>query len=335
MINLDELLVNKKTKEYVLSKVSNNDIILHFYNDNIIINKKIRSPFPSHEDKNPSFVFYKNNNGNITFYDFGLNVYGGAFDFVMNMFSVSFYEAIDIILIEFGLEKGSKITFNKNNKTHSKTIKVHKRASIGFKIRPFRKYDLDYWSKFGINIKTLTNFNVFPVKYIFINGKSIVAEKYAYVYIELIKNSYYIKIYQPYSIKSKWISNMPAKVLFGYTEIPKTGELLIITKAKKEIMSLYNTLKIPSIAIQTEGIVINENVLMNLKNRFKNIITLFDNDKQGLYITNKYNQLGYKSIILKESKNYSDLIEEIGIEKSKNILINKIKEIYDYKNTLL
>lgn len=323
MIDVIELTRNKKDKAYILSKVSTAEIITHFYKGDLILNKAI--PSPLREDKNPSFVFYRNKNNDITFFDFGTGKRGSAFDFVMELFNVSFYDAIEIIVSEFNLDNSSKHAFSKSKATYQKEIKVKERCSIGFKRRKFNKDDILYWNSFGIKLKTLELFNVYPISYIFYGEYSFKADKYAYVYIEKINDIPYIKIYQPYNKKTKWLSNMPMKVLFGYTRIPETGNLLIITKALKEIMSLYDTLGIPSIGVQQENVIIKEEVLGILKKRFKKIITLFDNDKQGKQLYNKYLKLGIDGLILEESKNYSDLIESIGIKKSKIIIKHKLK----------
>lgn len=322
MINLLEITANKRSKDYILSKISNNDIMQHFYGKQITVGLAIKSPL--REEANPSFIFYLNKKGDLIFIDFGAGNQGGAFDFVMLLYNASFIDAIDIILSEFNLLDDFKHSYIKSNIIYNKDIIIKERASIGFKSRSFTKDDILYWNTFGIKLKTLKHFNVFPIKYIFSGKNSFKADRYSYVYLEKIKGVMYIKIYQPYSNKTKWLSNMASKVLFGYTKIPNTGNLLIITKALKEIMSLYDTVNIPAIGVQQENIIIKEAVLNNLKNRFSNIITMFDNDKQGISLYLKYKELGINGFIFEEAKNYSDLIQEIGVKRSKQILIKKI-----------
>jgi len=117
---------------------------------------------------------------------------------------------------------------------------------------------------------------------------------------------------------------MPAKILFGWRILPETGNVLIITKALKEVMSIYETLSVPSIAIQSESLIIKENVLEELKLRFKHIVGLFDNDRQGKIISDKYKELGITPIFIKDYKNYTDRIEQDSIENAKNELTKLI-----------
>jgi hypothetical protein len=324
MIDLNELTVNKYSKEYILSKISNDDIIKHFYGKQITIGEAVPSPW--RDDSTPSFAFYKNK-GILTFYDFGTGVRGAAFDFVMNLFNTSFKGAVNIILSEFNLISNFKRTYSKPDTIYQKDIKEQERASIRFKIRQWNKDDILYWNSFGIKLNTLHKFKVYPISYLFMKEYTFKADKYAYVYIEKIQDSIYTKIYQPYSKKTKWLSNMPSKVLFGYRNIPQTGELIIITKALKEIMSLYDTCSIPSIGVQQENVIIKKHVLEDLHNRFTTIITMFDNDTQGIQLYNAYKELGIQGILFKEAKNYSDLIEKLGINKSKIIIKNKLNKL--------
>jgi hypothetical protein len=211
--------------------------------------------------------------------------------------------------------------YKENHKIINKITNKSTANLLKVKLRQFNANDVLYWNSFGISLQTLKLFNVKSISHVFINDNIFLAERLAYVYTERIKDSKYIKIYQPYG-KVKWLTNMPKKVLFAYTKIPKRGKLLIITKALKEIMSLYETAKIPSIGVQSEHVMINSEVLKDLQNRFDNILTMFDNDKQGVKLKKRYEEIGVKGFTFEEAKNYSDLIEDKGVKYS----LIKLKE---------
>jgi len=317
MLDINEIGVNKISKDYILSKISHNDIFTQFFKTDITIGKRISSPL--HTDKNPSFVIYTRKNNDLFFIDFSTGKRGDAFSLVEELYGCDFREALKIILNEFGLESFngySKAPLIKVNITDNKV----RNTKLQISRRRAKSYDISFWKRFGISRKTLNKFRVFPISHFFLNDVIMTANKLSYAFIEKIDDDYYFKIYQPLSKKAKWISSMPAKVLFGYTQLPPTGEVLIITKALKEVMSIYETLGIPAIAVQSESVVMKETVLKALKKRFKRVISLFDNDPQGKKIALKYEELGVPKILIKDHKNYTDKIDEDSLESAKKEL---------------
>lgn len=63
--------------------------------------------------------------------------------------------------------------------------------------------------------------------------------------------------------------------------LPKTGEYLVVTKSLKDVMTLYS-LGIPAIAPISENCFLSESQYNRLKERFKYIVLLYDNDRPGL-----------------------------------------------------
>lgn len=63
--------------------------------------------------------------------------------------------------------------------------------------------------------------------------------------------------------------------------LPKMGEYLVVTKSLKDVMTLYN-LGIPAIAPISENCFLSKAQYHRLKERFKHIILLYDNDRPGL-----------------------------------------------------
>lgn len=81
--------------------------------------------------------------------------------------------------------------------------------------------------------------------------------------------------------KYRFISNWKSFRLQGDHTLPKTGDYLVITKSLKDVMTLYN-LGIPAIAPISENCFLSEAQYHRLKERFKHIILLYDNDRPGL-----------------------------------------------------
>lgn len=207
-------------------------------------------------------------------------------------------------------------------------------ADLGKKARDWNLHDIKYWSQFGIDIETLEKYNVAPISYLFIGGRPIHADKYAYCFTEYKDGRETYKIYQPFSEKYKWINNHNDSVWQGWSMLPKEGDQLIITKSLKDVMSITNVLGIPAISLQAESIKPKNHIIHELEDRFKTIYLLYDNDfdKEINWGQNFAEELckNYKFINLMipssfESKDFSDLVKNYGAKNAKEIWEEKIE----------
>ncbi len=169
-----------------------------------------------------------------------------------------------------------------------------------------------------------------------IEGKfwfAVQTSDYAYAYVEIKDGKVSYKIYQPLENKiKKWINNANYTVHQGYTQLPDSGELLIITKSLKDVMSLHDCMGISAIGLQSESVMMKESVMEEYKNRFSKVICLFDNDEAGKKLsesfTVKYNIPHFFVPELPKVTDFSDLVKAVGIEEAVIIINNKIKELW-------
>jgi hypothetical protein len=113
--------------------------------------------------------------------------------------------------------------------------------------------------------------------------------------------------------------------------LPESGELLVITKSFKDIGTLYEQ-GIPSIAPQAESILLPENIIDELKSRFKTIYSLMDYDNTGIHLAWKMRKLyGIKPLFFtygtwsrkqgyEGAKDISDFRKEFGYEQTKQLI---------------
>lgn len=98
----------------------------------------------------------------------------------------------------------------------------------------------------------------------------------------------YYQIYSPYaSKKNKFRNNYPSNYFFGYKQLPKTGDKLIIDKSAKDVL-LCHQLGYPAVCGKSETIFIPEKKMEELKNRFTTIYLMLDPDEAGRIQTDKY-----------------------------------------------
>tara|TARA_R100000908_G_C3720199_1_gene123274 strand:- start:461 stop:949 length:489 start_codon:yes stop_codon:yes gene_type:complete len=135
------------------------------------------------------------------------------------------------------------------------------------------------------------------------------------------------KIYQPLQPReSKWFSNINREDVQGVTQLPETGDTLYITSSLKDIIVLRK-LGLSAVAPSAETTIIPEDIIAELKSRFKKLVIFYDNDNPGIVASNKHSKIYEASEVcipfkyLSEGiKDPSDFVEEYGYEKLLNVI---------------
>lgn len=322
------------TYENITSKVTEYDI-LSFYLGSIEVPSVINSPL--REDKNPSFGLYSPNGIVIRFTDLKTKERGGTFDLLQRYWGLSYKEALQKVAEDLPLIKRKDNDIKPFSKSSMCRASNSPRTNLECKVRTWKDYDLQYWDSYGISKSMLDYCEVFPVSAIFVTKdgyrRRISAEKYAYVYVERKDLQVTLKIYQPYSIKYKWCNNHNSSVWSLWSKLPETGDILIITSSTKDAMCIMDNTGIPSVALQGEGYTPKEHVVNQLKDRFKQVFVLYDNDydkeeNHGKILGEQFSTLfGVKQLEIPkiyQSKDTSDLAKNNGREIVKKVIFNLI-----------
>ena len=286
---------------------------------------------PLREDHHPTCSFYKGRR--LYFKDFATGECLSFENVVMKKFGCSYKEALRIIAKDFGIIKNHNHKIAKIVK--QATFKKDKKTTIQIEAKSFTKDELKWWEQFGITKDTLTKYRVYSCKTVFLNGKieSIYDPKcpsYGYYFGKSKDNRELWKIYYPFRKTFRFLGNIKTTTIQGYNQLPKKSKLLVITKSLKDCMVFY-TLGIPAISPQSETQFIEDNVLEDLRKRFKHIVLVFDNDETGIAFTNKikrkYTWLTPMIIPRKyKAKDISDFYKAYGREQT----IALIKEGINY-----
>lgn len=334
------LNLKKLTKKSLFEKINEVDIYRYYIDSSLDFNSMILSPL--RKESIPSFGFFIGKEGDICFNDFVLNVSGDAVKFVQLLFNINFGQALNRIALDFNLDDefdvvGQKSNTGKNipNKIDYSSIleKLKTKVVLGTKRRDWRFQDFAFWDQFGISLTTLKKYNVIPLLYYIINEKVIKADEYAYAYREAKNNVISCKIYQPFNTKLKWLNSHDESVIQGWNQLPFRGELLIITKSLKDVMSIVENTGIPSIALQSEKIKLNPKVIEDLKRRFKRIVILYDNDYDKetnwgkLFGEKMSTETGFPFYMFDSKykcKDFSDLVKKYNVIEAVEILLKLI-----------
>lgn len=305
---------NPITLDYILSKVTEYDIYARYIGQ-FKIGFIYNSPF--REDKDPSFgIFRSRKSGRLLFKDHGTGECGDVIKFVELYTGLTNYnDILKQIITDLSI----------TNKTKLKSTKQYesKDTVIGIVRQDWTNTDKQYWSQFGITKETLTKYNVFSIKYYLCDGivKGIYRDEnpmYAYKVYD------HFKIYRPLGSKyTKWRNNLTENDIQGYEQLPKTGDLLIITKSLKDVMVLHE-MGYNAISSSSESTFLTLEIINVLKHRFKNIIVIYDRDKTGCKNLRKIaTTYRLKPLLIHKrfkAKDISDAVKLNGFETIKNWL---------------
>ncbi|WP_438710258.1 hypothetical protein ACSTS3_14390 [Aquimarina muelleri] len=238
--------------------------------------QNISNPFLTEKQKTPSFNIYKSSSGDWRFKDFATEDQGSIFDLVMRLKQCDFKEALAIIQNDFNL--------NLSNDT-KEDFEIQLKAS-------WNNSDLLYWLPYGISSSTLTHYKVHPIQqYTRINAQkkhnSFISSKEKPLYGYAIAQRCY-KIYSPLTkhFRFTWLGNKPDSYVFGYQQLPKTGNRVFITGGEKDVLSLYAHNEF-AVCFNSETATPPTTIIEDLKARFDTVIVLYDIDATGISQSNK------------------------------------------------
>lgn len=326
-INVFEGILTDK----ILNRVSEEEIFRRYVPFSFDIGKIYISPLRS-DDKVPSFGIYFNNYFNKLMYKDYREKQGDCFNFVKELYGITYSNALQRVCKDFNLDCQT------DNYKPELSVKTYQAVSDRYKIKysivrkEFTSKDIAYWEQYGIDINTLNFFNVYRVYKLYMNGylHRISSDNYP-TYCYYFPRTDNMKLYSPFNTKKdKWKNNANNEWdIQGYDQLPETGDVCILTKSMKDVMTLYR-LGYNAVATHSESEFINPDFIRHITGRFKRVILLFDNDKQGKAYTEKLSEkfcLNY-GFIPEESgqKDISDYYKEYGKEESTKLLKKLIYE---------
>lgn len=319
-----EKVLNKNCLKDILKQTTEYDIYSYYIGKQFEIGRVMKSPL--RKESHPSFgVFKSTTSGDLLWKDQATGKTGNIVTFVSELFNINNTDAINkiyeevvkkqIILIT---EKGSRI---RDSYEKVKTI-------ISIQRKNFTETDDKYWGQYLISREILKKHNVFPIQTFWINDQiaNLFYTKKQPLYAYIVGDKY--QIYSPYGDKkNKFRTNCNIGDIHGLEQLPDKGNLLIITKSKKDIIVL-DRLGYNAIAPLGETTPIPDEIISDLKNRFKKIIVLYDNDEPGIKAATKFSlhhdlRFVYipKEYYIKFGiKDVSDFIKAYKIIKTKELL---------------
>lgn len=268
------------TKQKILDKITEEKIMERYLGLEVDTECFLHNPL--RPDRRAGCRFYYNNKGRLYFHDWG-KFHWDCFAVVQYRYGETFMEALKRIVYDFSLKEVADQCFEK----YEPPIKT--RAEVKVAVRDWNKEDLKFWGEGNIKEDTLSWGRVYPLKAFWINGEYYRCWKTDPTYCYYFGNGLY-KLYFPLRKEGRFwqnVSQLDDDLTQCWHQLPEKGDILILTKAKKDSMSMH-TFNIISDAVLSETHLIKPEKMANYKSRFPIIYTLFDNDQTGRALAIEY-----------------------------------------------
>lgn len=280
-IDFNNLNLNK---EFILSKISERQIFEFYLDRSFKLGELMKSNLRSDDDTNSLNVFAKDNE--LRYKDFG-HSYGNCFEYVKNLYRCDYSKAMKIISSDFNIIPGFVDKTIRPNHIIAEDFMNFQKVIIPNK-RGWKLLDKQYWTdRYYIPITMLLESEIIPANYVYLKNRPDNMFIWGHhtddnpIYCYKLDEAW--KIYRPLSPnkKGKWLSTTKDFHIQGMKQLPKKGELLIITSSMKDVLVL-RVLGYDAIALGGEANNIPDKILDYLYACYDNIIVFYDNDEPGL-----------------------------------------------------
>lgn len=288
-------------------------------------------PCPYRRDDVPSFSVFPSKSSNVEYMwkDHATGEYGNIFKLIQKIELLNtLQEVYGRINEDFGLgftisdpERRDKIIWYERPKLSEIKIRVKNREVPTEAYRAF-------WNQFRIGQDLLDFYNVTqPEFYWSYVGQDAPTTAPDPMISYRIGDRY--QLYSPYAEKvDKFRNDLPENYFFGYIQLPKTGDMLILDKSSKDTI-FCRRLGYWAVNGKSETNFISHNKLLELKERFTKIYLTLDNDDPGVKMTNKYMSM-YPFLIPRflpkeVAKDKTDACKKIGFEETEKLVKELLK----------
>jgi hypothetical protein len=282
---------------------------------------KIKSVFNKTE-KTPSMFIFPCADQVYRFKDFSSGHSGDAYELVSRIYGIRYGEAIEKVLKDFN-DSGRPLPELELKLEISSAYQL-----IDYEARNWNTIDAKYWTQYGIGSKTLSKYNVMPLKsYKLQKENDVINLERAYMYGYFKGDGLMYKVYQPKNKQRKFLK--VRNYIQGYDQLTFEKPNLVIHSSLKDIMA-FEELKfktIDCIAPDSENSRIPNKLMWELIEKYDTVTTIFDNDDAGRKAVERYkSEYGINGFVLDMEKDVSDSIARYGKDHVKDNLIPLLTE---------
>ena len=284
-------------------------------------------------DNNPGcFISPSRKDGRLLLFDYADSRFNYS-DIIQGLrlkYNITFSEAIDIINQKKFISK-EKIQVKK--KLYRSKAKESVRVDLYIHPTSFKKEHKDYCKKLRITAAQLQEDGTTATKYV----RKIKGTQQSIIYLDKLSfvltfPSKHVKIYQPDNKKFKWISNIDKNDLGQYEKLTDK-KTVIISKGYFDCRLLRNE-GFNSFWTQNESMLLSDEIIWDLYNRYDDVVFFYDNDEAGIKGAIK-NAIRANSITNSSkfiNTNLPTSFLELGITDNKDLVLKKSYD--EYKNII-
>ncbi len=296
-------------RDWVLERVPQEQIMEFYLHVPIQVKQKFHSPI--REDKNPSCCFFYSKAGKLYFRDFSKSESLDCFDVACMVLGINFKEALKQIVSDLNLHIPD--AFVAKNYDHLEYAKTNANEASEIGIQPLTHngaWHIDpdgvsFWGQFGITVETLKTYRIFQLYLAACNGKRVFTHRTAQPGFAYYFGDDFFKLYMPFSTGTRFIQN--TQCLQGVDQLPQKGKLLVVTKSMKDVMVFYE-FGIAAVAPQSESYSFTDEEVEDWKQRFDDIVIVYDRDYTGVKFANKWRKkFNWRYAFVEGAKDISDL----------------------------
>ena len=317
------------TAKYILSKLEDHQIFRYYFGS-FELGRNYSSKF--RKDGTPSTGFYISKTGKLVYNDFRTAEKLDCFGFVAKLFNISYGDAVRRVAADFGLV-GKPTKRADAIISHSADFDrtIRKNTLIQFIPGKWTTNRTKYWSLRYVDVSRLKKEEVYPVDRLFVNKIEIKVDELCFAYVVREKDKIYVKIYQPFSERMKWLSNIPLAVPFGMSSLKYGTDHVILGKAQKDRLILLTFFE-SIIGTQNESeSALPDSLVKHLVFNFPQRTIIWDADETGVENCKKFNSKGFGYFntpkqLLPDIKDTDEFVLDYGMHglekllKSKNLL---------------
>jgi len=240
---------------------------------------------PLRIDKRAGCKYYRAANGRLYFKDFSKGSHWDCFNVVQEIYRCDFVNACRQIIKDFKLNNTPVLYDN----TPQEIIKS--RIKIQVMVREWTSLDINYWSKYNLNLDDLTTGRVYPCKAVWINGEEYRCRDNDPCYAYYFGNDLY-KLYFPFRKEFRFFQNIHIEdnLLQGYNLLKRNTNLIIITKSYKDVLC-FKKLGMEAVAPISETQTITQEHYDEFNKDFDYMVVIGDIDYRGRIFMLSHNVL--------------------------------------------
>lgn len=266
------------------------DVFRHYVPGSWRVGKPFLNPF--YKDTRASFnIYYDKNSSTYRMKDFGNPDYtGDCFTLVAMMVGRNcadkqdFITVMEIIAHDMNLFLPAKPEAGHHCVSPTEVTLPPARTSFTLTEHALTPTELAWWGAFGITPEVLQRYRVSAVSEVFFNnGNHLVATAAhpTFLYRFQEGDDCTLKLYSPFSRNRFMYRNKVDGQLFGFDRLPPKGEVVVLTGGEKDVLTV-SSLGFPAFCLNSETATLDEALLNGLKERFRQVIVLYDMDDTGL-----------------------------------------------------